>query len=58
MELDPVDQSAVVDRPRVSGSVMECLPVCLAGGAYIVVGHGGERQKFKGANLETTPAVG
>jgi hypothetical protein len=52
MELDPIDQGVVVDLPRVSGSVSECLPVGLARGAYVLVGHGGEGQNLRGVDFD------
>src|SRR3954453_20211520 len=42
VELDPVDERVVVDRPGVGRAVTQCLEVGLAGGAHVVIGHGRE----------------
>src|SRR4051812_49907051 len=52
MELDPVDEGVLVDRPRVCGAVAQGLAVGLAGSPDVRLGDRGERDELDGVDLD------
>ena len=56
MELDPVDEGVLVDRPRVRGAVAQGLAVGLAGSPDVRLGDRRERDKLDGVDLDLTGA--
>ena len=56
MELDPVDERVLVDRPRVRGAVAQGLAVGLAGSPDVRLGDRRERDKLDGVDLDQTGA--
>ena len=56
MELDPVDEGVIVDRPRVRGAVAQGLAVGLAGTPDVCLGDRGERDELDRVNLDQTEA--
>src|SRR3954463_14065470 len=52
MELDPVDEGLVVDRPRVRGAVAQRLAVGLAGSPDVLLGDRRERDELDGVDLD------
>ena len=51
MELDPIDEGVLVDRPRVRGAVAQGLAVGLAGLPDVRLGDRCERDKLAGVDL-------
>src|SRR3954451_11636851 len=56
MELDPVDERVLVDRPRVCGAVAQGLAVGLAGSPDLRLGDLRERDELDGVDLDHTQA--
>src|SRR4051812_30028594 len=56
MELDPVDEGVLVDRPRVGGAVAQGLAVGLAGQSDVRLGDRRERDKLDGVDLDQAGA--
>ncbi len=56
MELDPVDEGVLVDRPRVGGAVAKGLAVGLAGSPDVSRRDRRERDKLDGVDLDQTGA--
>jgi hypothetical protein len=56
VELDPVDEGVLVDRPRVRGAVAEGLAVGLAGLPDVRLGDRRERDELDGVDLDQTGA--
>ena len=54
MELDPVDEGVLVDRPRVRGTVAQGLAVGLAGSPDVRLGDRRERDKLDRVDLDHT----
>ena len=54
MELDPVDEGVLVDRPRVRGAVAQRLAVGLAGSHDVRLSDDRERDKLDGVDLDQT----
>ena len=54
MELDPVDEGVLVDRPRVRGAVAQRLAVGLAGLPDVRLSDRRERDKLDGVDLDQT----
>ena len=52
VELDPVDQGVVVDRPRVRGAVAQGVAVGLAGSPDVRLGDRRKRDKLDGVDLD------
>src|SRR3954447_10667043 len=57
MELDPVDERLLVDRPRVRGAVAEGLAVGLAGLPDVRLGDRRERHELDGVDLDQPGAA-
>jgi hypothetical protein len=56
MELDPVDERVLVDRPRVRGALAQGLAVGLAGEPDVRVRDRRERDELDGVDLDQTGA--
>ena len=56
MELDPVDESVLVDGPRVSSAVAQGLAVGLTGSPHVSLRNRRERDKLDGVDLDQTGA--
>ena len=56
MELDPVDEGVIVDRPRVRGTVAQGLAVGLAGSPDILLSDRRKWDKLDGVDLDQTGA--
>src|SRR3954468_3304882 len=56
MKLDPIDESVLVDRPRVRGAVAQGPAVGLAGSPHIRLGDRRERDELDGVDLDQTRA--
>src|SRR3954468_11654289 len=56
MELDPVDEGVLVDRPRVRCAVAQTLAVGLAGSPDVRFGDRRERDELDGVDLDQTGA--
>jgi hypothetical protein len=56
MELDPVDEGVLVDRPRVRGAASQGLAVGLAGAPDVRLGDRSERNELDGVDLDQTRA--
>jgi hypothetical protein len=56
VELDPVDEGVLVDRPRVCGAVAQGLAVGFAGSPDVRLGDRRERDKLDGVDLDQTGA--
>ena len=54
MELDPVHERVLVDRPRVRGAVAQGLAVGLAGAPDVLLGDRRERNELDGVDLDLT----
>lgn len=52
MELNPVDERVLVDRPGVRGPLAQRLAVGLTGASHILFGNGRERDKLDGVDLD------
>jgi hypothetical protein len=52
VELDPVDEGVVADRPGMGRPVPKSLTVSLARCRYLVVGYGREGQYLEGVDLD------
>jgi hypothetical protein len=52
VELDPVDEGVVVDRPAVGGAAAEALEVALPGSLHVLGGDGGERHQLDVVDLD------
>jgi hypothetical protein len=56
MELDPVDEGVLVDRPGVRGALAQSLAVGLAGLPDVCLGDRRERDKLDGVDLDQAGA--
>lgn len=56
MELDPINERVVVDRPGVRGALAQRLAVELAGSSDVLPGDHREREKFDPVDLDLTGA--
>jgi hypothetical protein len=56
VELDPVDERVLVDRPGVRGALPQRLAVGLAGTSNVLPGDRREREKFDRVDLDLTEA--
>ena len=56
MELDPVDEGVLVDRPRVRGALAQGLEVGLAGSPNVRLGDRRKREELDGVDLDQTGA--
>ena len=54
MQLDPVDERLLADRPRVRGAPAQALAVELAGAPDVRLGDRGERDQLDGIDLDQT----
>jgi hypothetical protein len=54
MELDPVDERVVINRPGVRSATAERLAVGLAGSPDVLIGDRREREKFDRVDLDLT----
>src|SRR4051794_20791299 len=56
MELDPVHERVLIDRPRMRGAVAQSLAVRLAGSPDVRFGDRSKRDKLEGIDFDQTGA--